>query len=54
MVVDYSQTVNRYTDLDAYPLPSIDAQINEIAQYNVFSTIDLKDAYYQIPLCEED
>ena len=54
MVVDYSQTVNRYTDLDAYPHPRIDAQINEIAQYNVFSTIDLKDAYYQIPLCEGD
>ena len=24
MVIDYSQTVNRYTLLDAYPLPNID------------------------------
>ena len=27
---------------------------NQIAQYRVFSTIDLKSAYHQVPLCEED
>ena len=31
MVVDYSQTVNRFTQLDAYPLPRIGDQINAIA-----------------------
>ena len=31
MVVDYSQTVNRYTLLDAYPLPNIDEQVAKIA-----------------------
>ena len=31
MVVDYSQTVNRFILLDAYPLPNIDEQIAEIA-----------------------
>ena len=50
MVIDYSQTANRFTQLDAYPLPRIDDQINEIAKDNVFSAIDLKDTYYQIPL----
>ena len=28
MVIDYSQTINRFTELDAYPLPRIDEQIN--------------------------
>ena len=50
MVIDYSQTINRFTNLDAYPLPRIDEQINEIAKNRVFSAIDLKDAYYQISL----
>ena len=42
MVVDYSQTVNRFTLLDAYPLPNIDEQIAEIAKASVSSTLDLK------------
>ena len=54
MVIDYSQTVNRFTQLDDTPLPRIDDQINEIAKNNVFSAIDLKDAYYQIPLHDND
>ena len=54
MVVDYSQTINRFTDLDAYPLPRIDDMVEKIAQYSVFSTLDLKSAYYQVPLKEED
>ena len=41
MVIDYSQTINRFTLLDAYPLPRIDDTINAIAQYQVFSTNDL-------------
>ena len=50
MVIDYSQTVHRFTDLDAYPLPWIDDQINEIAENEICSTLDLKSAYQQIPL----
>ena len=50
MVIDYSHTINRFTNLDAYPLPRIDEQINEIAKSRVFSAIDMKDAYYQVPL----
>ena len=41
MVVDYSQTVNRYTLLDAYPLPYIDDHRAKIAKCSVFSTLDL-------------
>ena len=54
MVVDYSETINKYTQLDAYPFPKIDEMVYEIAQYKVFSTIDLRSAYYQIPLSEKD
>ena len=52
--VDYSETVNKYTYLDAYPLPLIDEVIQKIAQHNVYSTIDMRDAYYQCELREED
>ena len=54
MVVDYLQTVNRYTLLDAYPLPKIDEIIAQIAKGSVHSTLDLKSAYYQIPLPPEE
>ena len=49
LVIDYSQTINKFTLLDAYPLPRIDDQINQS-----FSTLDLKSAYHQIPLCKVD
>ena len=37
LVIDYSQTINRFTQLDAYPLPRIDDTINKIAQYKVLA-----------------
>ena len=54
MVIDYSQTINRFTQLDAYPLPRIDETVNKIAKYRVFSTIDLKSAYHQVPIKEDE
>ena len=54
LVVDYSETINRFTLLDAYPLPRIDDMLNNIAQYEVFSTVDLKTAYHQLELPESD
>ena len=54
MVIDYSQTINRFTQLDAFPLPHISDMINDIAQYRVFSTIDLQSAYHQVPLRKEE
>ena len=54
LVVDYSQTVNKYTLLDAYPLPRIDHLIENVARYAVFSTLDLKSAYHQVPLRDVD
>ena len=54
LVIDYSQTINRYTLLDAYPLPNINCQIEQIAKYNVFTCLDLQSDYYQIPIRPEE
>ena len=54
LVIDYSETINRFTQLDAYPMPRIDDTVNQIAQYTVFSTVDLKSAYHQVPIKEEE
>jgi len=54
MVIDYSSTINRFTQLDAYPIPNVEEVISEIANYSHFSTIDLKSAYHQVPICAED
>jgi hypothetical protein len=54
LVIDYSQTINRFTHLDAYPLPNIDDMIKEVAQYEVFTCLDLKSAYHQVPIKLEE
>ncbi|XP_068246856.1 uncharacterized protein [Palaemon carinicauda] len=54
MVIDYSQTINRFTELDAYPLPRIDETVNNVSRYKVFSTLDLKSAYHQVPIREDE
>ncbi|XP_003369614.1 putative transposon Ty3-I Gag-Pol polyprotein [Trichinella spiralis] len=54
LVVDCSVTINRFILLDAYPLPKIDSLLQRIAKYRVFSTIDLKSAYHQIPILNEE
>ena len=52
LCVDYSQTINLYTNVDAYPLPQIDEMVNRLSKYKFFSTYDLKSAYHQIRLQE--
>ena len=54
LCIDYSQSVNRYTELDAFPLPRIDELINELSKHRFFSKYDLKNAYHQIPLHPND
>lgn len=54
MCIDYSQTVNLYTELDAYPLPRIDEMVNELAKYSLYSTYDLRSAYYQLKIKNSD
>jgi len=54
MVIDYSQTINRFTQLDAYPLPRMQDVVQNVAQYNVLLILDLKSAYHQLELPAED
>ncbi|XP_054283469.1 uncharacterized protein K02A2.6-like [Macrosteles quadrilineatus] len=54
LCVDYSQTINKFTLLDAYPLPNIDDLVSTVATNKVFSAINLKQAYYQIPISDEE
>ena len=54
MVVDYSEAVNRYTELDAYPFPDVESLINAAAENSHFSKLDLKSAYHQVPIRQED
>ena len=54
LAIDYSETVNRITQLVAYPFPKVDEIINRIAKHRYFSTINLKSTYHQISLREED
>ena len=54
MVVDYSDTINLFTELDAYPMPNVLEMVEKISQYKYFATFDLKSAYHQIPIKEED
>ena len=52
--IDYSETINLFTLLDAYSLPRIDDLINRLASYKIFPTFDLKCAYHQITIDESD
>jgi len=36
LCIDYLQTINIYTELDAYPLPRIDDMTNDLSKYCVF------------------
>ena len=54
LVIDYSETINLFTELDAYPMPNVQKMIQDISQYKYYSTFDLKSAYHQIPIRDED
>ena len=53
-VIGYSQTANRYTLLDAYPLTKIDEIVNKVANDRFYSSLNLKSAYHQVPLLERE
>ena len=52
--MDYSRTINRFTELDAYSLPRIDLKVDKLAQCKIFHTLDLKSAYHHVPFALED
>ena len=40
MCIDYSETINKFTLLDGYPLPNMQDLVNKVAQHSHFSTLD--------------
>ena len=54
LVVDYSNTINRFTRLDAYPTPNIQDLLNKIGRHKYFSKIYLREEYHQVPLMNDD
>jgi len=54
MVIDYPRSVSRFTQLDAHPLPKIDEVVNNDVQDKFYSYVDLRTAYYQVPIREDE
>ena len=54
LVVDYSQTVNRFTLLDAYSLPRIEDIVNRVGKDKYYSSRDLRSAHHQLPIRAEE
>ena len=54
LCIDYSQTVNKHTELDAFSVPRIEDLVNELSKNRYFSKYDLKNAYHQVPLHPND
>lgn len=50
--VDYRQ-LNRVTRRDAYPLPFVSATLDKLRDAHFLTTLDIKSAYWQIPLAEK-
>ena len=53
MCVDYRE-LNKRTTKDAYPLPLPDEVQDQLARSKIFSTLDLKSGYWQLPVHPED
>lgn len=53
LCVDY-RALNRKTIKENYPLPRIDDQLDDLAGYSFYTTLDLASGYYQIPIAEAD
>lgn len=51
-VVDYRR-LNKVTRKDAYPLPFISHTLDKLRDAKFLTTLDIKSAYFQIPLAEE-
>ena len=49
---DYKIGVNHKVCADSYPIPNVEVALHKLAGMKVFSKIDLKSAYHQIPINE--
>ena len=54
MCIDFASTINRFTIPDAYPIPVIENLLRTVSNWKFFSYIDLKSAYHQLRLMEDE
>ncbi|UYV63155.1 hypothetical protein LAZ67_2003305 [Cordylochernes scorpioides] len=52
LCIDFRR-VNELVPSDLHPLPLIETVLNNLSKARVFSTVDISNAYYQIPIAEE-
>ena len=52
MVEDF-RAVNENTETDAHPLPRIEEMVQRQAEFKIWSSLDCKDGYHQMPLKKE-
>ena len=52
LVVDF-WALNEATVTDAHPLPRIEDLLQKQGQYRIWSVLDMKDGYHQVPLKNE-
>ena len=50
---DFKQTINQASKLDRYPIPKIEYLFATLGGERIFSKLDLRQAYLQIPLDDE-
>jgi hypothetical protein len=53
LVVDY-RAVNAATITDAHPVPRIDDILQQQGKFRIWSVLDMKDGYHQVPLRKEE
>ena len=52
MVIDYRK-LNAVTKKDSYPLPRIDDLLDTLGKAKVFSALDMRSGFHQVPLAED-
>ena len=52
-LVEDFRKVNENTETDAHPLPRIEEMVQRQSEFKIWSSLDCKDGYHQMPLKEE-
>jgi len=53
MCVDYS-ALNKITIKNRYPLPRVEELFDQLKEAKIFSELDLRSGYWQVPIAEAD